>query len=185
MWNCATFLETVQHFWIRINGYQLFESSIFINCNNSSIEKSISRSANNSWVPFPTWGQLRKWRFKHDVLPLEGSYDIIWYSLYYMGAINAETLPKIYKQANPCLTSEQHNCNLVRGGKHMVRIHHCIWPLRKQTKRAITFLWLHSDFFELDLQMKNSNLLSLHLRHFSRRLWFHFSIFCDLETKRI
>ena len=62
-WVCNIF-----EFWISI-GYQLFESSIFINCINSSIEKSISRSANNSWVPFPTWGQLRKWRFKHDVLP--------------------------------------------------------------------------------------------------------------------
>ena len=65
---CANECATVFEFWISI-GYQLFESSIFINCINSSIEKSISRSANNSWVPFPTWGQLRKWRFKHDVLP--------------------------------------------------------------------------------------------------------------------
>ena len=65
----------------------------------------------------------------------------------------------------------------------MVRILHYIWLSKRRTKRAIISSIFHSYFFEFDLQKKNLNLLH-HWQHFSKRLWFHFSIVCGPGTKR-
>ena len=65
----------------------------------------------------------------------------------------------------------------------MVKILRCILLLKRRTKRAIIFSIFRSYFFEFDLRKKNSNLLH-HWQHFSKRLWFHFSIVCGPGTKR-
>ena len=65
----------------------------------------------------------------------------------------------------------------------MVRILHYISLSKRRTKRAIISSIFHSYFFEFDWQKKNLNLLH-HWQHFSKRLWFHFSIVCGPGTKR-
>ena len=65
----------------------------------------------------------------------------------------------------------------------MVKILRCILLLKRRTKRAIISSIFRSYFFEFDLRKKNSNLLH-HWQHFSKRLWFRFSIVCGPGTKR-